>query len=520
MTHFAQTDTDRPALLEMRNISKTFGVLRALKDVSLSVHAGEIHALMGENGAGKSTLMGILSGNTPADAGGQILMDGQLRDVRNPIDARKLGIAIIHQELALAENITVMDNMTLGNEPSHWGIRSRARLKALCQPVLERLGLAWARDRKVGTLSVAERQMVEIGRALMLDARVLVMDEPTTSLSSRETDRLFSIVRQLREEGRAIVYISHRMNEIYDLADRVSVLRDGAYVGQLQRDEIAADRLVAMMVGRDISTFYTKDGDARTDLSAAPVVLSVQELGDGDWIGPCSFDIRAGEVLGLAGLVGAGRTELARLIFAADRPRNGSISLNGKLLALSEPVDALEAGIAYLTEDRKGLGLLLDMSVRSNLNLNVIADDASARLLLDKSKAKQRSADAIKAMAIRVHDDRTLVGTLSGGNQQKVLLSRLLQRNPFVLILDEPTRGVDVGAKSEIYKIISGLAAAGVAVLVISSELPEIIGIADRVLVMREGLIAGELGGFTGLSITQEAIISIATGSAPASATA
>jgi ribose transport system ATP-binding protein len=505
--------SEAPILLEMRNISKSFGAHKALHDVRITVRAGEVHALMGENGAGKSTLTSILCGIIPPDPGGEIVIDGAAETIRNPIDARRLGIAIIHQELALADNLTVMENMTLGNESSCLGFRARAKMRARCEPVLGRLGLAWARDRKVRTLSIAEQQMVEIARALMTDARVIVMDEPTTSLSLRETDRLFGIVRELRAEGRAIIYISHRMNEIYELADRVSVLRDGTFIGELACDEVTAEKLITMMVGRDLSTFYTKEGSVRVVVDDAPIVLSVNGVGDGKWLGPCSLELRAGEIVGLAGLVGAGRTELARLIYGAERPQTGTVTLNGKALHLKAPVDAIDAGIAYLTEDRKGLGLLLDMSVHSNINLNVLADDARGATVLNASAGAKRSAEAIAAMNIRVRGPETIVGTLSGGNQQKVLLARLLQRKPKVILLDEPTRGVDVGAKSEIYKIINNLAAEGAAVLVISSELPELIGLSDRILVMREGRIAGEVGGSSGVAISQEAIIGIATGS-------
>ncbi|MCJ8150753.1 sugar ABC transporter ATP-binding protein [Shinella sedimenti] len=513
MSSRATAASEAPILLEMRNISKSFGAHKALHGVRIAVRAGEVHALMGENGAGKSTLTSILCGIIPPDPGGEIVISGAAKAIRNPIDARRLGIAIIHQELALADNLTVMENMTLGDETAYFGFRARAKMRARCEPVLQRLGLAWARDRKVGTLSIAEQQMVEIARALMADARVIVMDEPTTSLSLRETDRLFGIVRELRAEGRAIIYISHRMNEIYELADRVSVLRDGTFIGELDRRELGAEKLISMMVGRDLSTFYTKGGSGRMVGYDAPIVLSVDGVGDGKGLGPCSLELRAGEIVGLAGLVGAGRTELARLIFGAERPKSGTITLNGKPLQLNAPVDAIDAGIAYLTEDRKGLGLLLDMSVHSNINLNVLADDAWGTAVLNASAGAKRSAEAIAAMNIRVRGADTIVGTLSGGNQQKVLLARLLQRKPKVILLDEPTRGVDVGAKSEIYKIINNLAAEGAAVLVISSELPELIGLSDRVLVMREGRIAGEVDGSSGVAISQEAIIGIATGS-------
>ena len=339
------------------------------------------------------------------------------------------------------------------------------------------------------------------------------MDEPTTALSSRETDRLFQTVRQLRDEGLAIVYISHRMNEIYDLSDRVTVLRDGQYVGTLQsRAEIDAPTIVKMMVGRDLSTFYKKEhaaaaGSARP---ARPVVLEVQGFGDGTRLHDCSLAVHAGEVLGLAGLVGAGRTELALSIFGARPITTGALKLEGRPLAVRRPGDAIRAGLAYLTEDRKARGLFLDMSVAGNINLAVIGQD-SAGGVLDLRAARRRALAAIKALAIRVAGPAVEVGSLSGGNQQKVLLSRLLETKPRVLILDEPTRGVDIGAKSEIYRIIDALAKQGVGVLVISSELPEIIGVCDRVVVMREGRIEGEVGGLDGVPVTQENIMALAT---------
>ncbi|GAB3629375.1 sugar ABC transporter ATP-binding protein [Pandoraea terrae] len=502
-----------PALLEMRGISKTFGGVRALRDVCLSVRAGEVHALMGENGAGKSTLMRILSGAQRADAGGEILIGAERVDIDDPLTARSLGIAVIYQEMSLAPNLTVAENIYLGRElrrgGGRWGMIDRKAMEIGCASVLQRLGARFSPHTRVDDLSIAERQLVEIARAVHGQARILVMDEPTTPLSSRETDRLFELIRQLRSEGLAIIYISHRMSEIYELSDRVSVLRDGTYVGTLERADLSAQNLVKMMVGRDISGFYTKQ---HTAYAPGREILAVRGLADAGRVRGCSFVLHAGEVLGLAGLVGAGRTELARLIFGAARRVRGEVLIDGKPVVLRTPRDAINAGIVYLTEDRKGHGLFLDMSVRDNINVAVCGRDARAGGVLNLTRGAGRANEAIRSLAIRVPHARIAVGTLSGGNQQKVLLSRLLETKPRILILDEPTRGVDIGAKSEIYRIINELAESGVGVIVISSELPEIVGVADRVLVMREGELAGELGGDTGQAMTQEAIIALATG--------
>ncbi|WP_145139041.1 sugar ABC transporter ATP-binding protein [Roseomonas gilardii] len=494
--------------LEMRDVSKSFPGVKALDKVRLKAWGGEILALMGENGAGKSTLMKILSGAYQADPGGQILIDGQPVSIADPIAARRLGIAIIYQELALAPNLTVAENIYLGREPSRAGRIDRRAMREGCRAVLGRLGAPFTPDTLVGALSIAEQQLVEIARALQAESKILVLDEPTTALSSRETERLFALVRQLRAEGIALIYISHRMAEIYELADRVTVLRDGSYVGTLERGEIDAPRLVRMMVGRDLSSFYKKAHDPHG--GRGPVVLEVRGLTDGGRrVHPCDLTLHRGEVLGIAGLVGSGRTELARLIYGADPRAGGEVRLNGKRAEIRSPGEALKAGIAYLTEDRKGLGLFLDMSCGGNINLGVIARDALPGGVLNLAAGRRRAAQAFGALRVRAASPQVTVGGLSGGNQQKVLLSRWLETHPQVLILDEPTRGVDIGAKSEMYRIIDELAQRDMGVIVISSELPEIIGICDRVLVMREGRIAGEVHG---PEITQEAIIAHATG--------
>ncbi|WP_213304114.1 sugar ABC transporter ATP-binding protein [Paraburkholderia sacchari] len=509
MSHSEST----PPLLEMRGISKTFPGVRALNQVRLSVWPGEVHSLMGENGAGKSTLMKILSGAYQADAGGEIVLDGKPVVIDGPLAARELGVAVIYQELSLAPNLSVAENIHAGRELRRGGRRfgmvDRAAMERGCEDVLKRLGASFGPATLVGSLSIAERQLVEIARAVHSDARIIVMDEPTTPLSSRETERLFKLIRQLREEGLAIIYISHRMAEIYELSDRVSVLRDGSYVGTLMRDELNAESLVSMMVGRDISGFYKKE---HAPYDPGHVVLTVRDVADHNRVRGCSLDLHSGEVLGIAGLVGAGRTELARLIYGAEQRVRGEIAIDGRKLHVHGPRDAIEAGLVYLTEDRKHQGLFLDMSVRDNINVAVAGRDARFGVL-DLARGASRANDSIRALSIRVPNSRVNVGALSGGNQQKVLLSRLLETRPRVLILDEPTRGVDIGAKSEIYRIINDLARTGVGIIVISSELPEIIGVADRVLVMREGVFAGELGGYTGKPITQEAIIELATGS-------
>lgn len=512
MSGQAIDDHDRP-ILEMRGIAKTFPGVRALSGVSFSAYRGEVHALMGENGAGKSTLMKILSGAYHADPGGEIRIDGQPVHIARPHDASAHGIAVIYQELALAPNLTVAENIFLGQEKSRAGMLDRASMAAACRPVLERLGVSCRPSSVVSSLSMAEQQLVEIARALLADARILVMDEPTTSLSSRETDRLFELIRQLRKDGLAIIYISHRMAEVYELADRVSVLRDGAAVGTLTRDELSAERLVRMMVGRDLSSFYTKE---HTDPGERRLLLAVRDMGDGQRIRNCSFVLHEGEVLGIGGLVGAGRTELARLIYGADRAAYGTITLEGRQVGIGAPEDAIDTGIVYLTEDRKRLGLFLDMSVRDNINIDVIDRDAWAGGILSFTAAASRAAKAMRATAIRAASAAVNVGSLSGGNQQKVLLARLLETEPRVLILDEPTRGVDIGAKSEIYRLIDDLAKRGVGIIVISSELPELIGIADRVLVMRDGTIVGEL---PRRDLTQEAVIALATGATRAEMT-
>jgi ribose transport system ATP-binding protein len=422
---------------------------------------------------------------------------------------RRAGIAVIYQELSLAPNLTVAENVFLGDEKSRGGFIDRRAMEAAVQPLLQRLSAPFSPGARVANLSLAERQLVEIARALAEHPRILVMDEPTTALSAREAERLFAIIRQLKAEGIAIVYISHRMSEVYELADRVSVLRDGQLVGTLAKDEVNAAAIVRMMVGRELSSFYTKKHGAPA--GDRPVVLEVENVGDGGLVKGCSFSIRAGEVVGLAGLVGSGRTELARLIYGADPKKSGRVLVGGRECRIASPQQAIDSGIVYLTEDRKALGLFLDMTIRENIGLGVLDEDSLPGGLLNLRAARARAAKAVQALGIRTLSAGVTAGSLSGGNQQKVLLARLLETRPKVLLLDEPTRGIDVGAKSQIYQIIDDLARAGAAILVISSELPELVGISDRALVMRDGRIVGEVRGSAERPITQEAIMALAT---------
>lgn len=507
MVNSTQDSIKTKPVLEMQGIKKTFHGFTALHDVNITVYPGEVHALMGENGAGKSTLMKILAGAYIADAG-EIRIDGKAVKMTDPAQARDLGIAIIYQELNLAPNLTVAENIFMGSELKKGGtFLDQDEMRRRAAEVLQNLDANFEAGDLVSTLSIAEQQQVEIARALKDKSRILVMDEPTAALSDRETDKLFEVVRRLRNEGIAIIYISHRMAEIYALADRVSVIRDGGYIGSLEKHEISAERLVEMMVGRSLQDLY----ENKHQITPGAVVLEVTNLSDGNKVKPASFQLHAGEILGLAGLVGAGRTELARLIFGANRKVSGEIKLEGRNLNVSTPDEAMAAGIAYVPEDRKALGLFLEASSGENITMNVLDREAKAGII-NSNFLLRIVNEAINNLQIRLASPSIRAMDLSGGNQQKLLLARWLAINPKVLLLDEPTRGVDIGAKSEIYRIISDLAAKGVGILMISSELPEIVGMSDRVLVMRSGSLVGEVGGSTGEAITQENIMAYATG--------
>jgi ribose transport system ATP-binding protein len=493
-------------ILTVRGVTKSFPGVRALKGVDLTVYPGEVHALVGENGAGKSTLMKILAGAQRPD-GGEITLDGKPVHFHSPHQARLAGIGIIYQELTIAPNLTVAGNVFLGSEETKLGfLTDTPAMIQHTQEVLDRLGARFRANQRAAHLSIAEQQQIEIARALFYKSRILVMDEPTTALSDRETDRLFDIVRQLRSEGLAIIYISHRMAEIYELGDRLSVFRDGEYVGELTRPEFSSDRIIEMMVGRKLEDLYPQKIAGHGD-----VVLQVKNMSDKEHVKNASLELRAGEVLGLSGLVGAGRTELARLIFGADPKESGEVYLNGKLVDIKSPIDAVKLGIGYVPEDRKLAGVFLQMSCRDNIAMNILDRKAKAGII-DFGYINERARVEAKALSLRAASLWVRAGGLSGGNQQKLLLARWLEINPKVLILDEPTRGVDIGAKAEIYGVIQQLASKGMAVVFISSELPEILGVCKRVIVMREGVVMGEVGGDTGIEVTQQNIMRLATG--------
>lgn len=491
------------SLLEVSGISKSFPGVRALHEVGFSVDPGEVVALLGENGAGKSTLMKILAGVQPPDRG-EMRIDGQPVRIASVEEGLGLGIALIHQELNLATNLSVGANIFLGREPTRGGLIDEKKIAREAAVYLEKVGLKVPPETLVGGLTIGKQQLVEIAKALSTDARILIMDEPTSSLSARETECLFEVVKDLRSRGVSIIYISHRLAEVMELADRVVVLRDGENAGELAREEITHDAMVSLMVGRDLSQFY-----AHEPLAPGATVLSVSALRTPAHPGyELDFELRAGEIVGLAGLVGAGRTELLESLFGITPPVAGRIEVNGAAVAVSNPREAIAAGIALVPEDRKEQGLILDMAVADNLSLASLSRDRK-RGFLNFESEKAIAEEMIRRMRIKTPTDRQIVRFLSGGNQQKVVIGKWLAMKPRVLLLDEPTRGIDIGAKQEIYALMEELAELGVAILFVSSEMEEVLGMADRVLVMHEGQLAGELRRG---EMSEEAIMHLATG--------
>ena len=499
----------QPLLLEMRGIVKRFPGVTALQDVSLTLRAGEVLALMGENGAGKSTLMKVLGGAYLPDEG-TIVVDGRAVTIRSVRDARRLGIALIHQELMLAPNLDITANIFLGNEaasPRLFARVQRGELARRTTALLMRVGLHVPPHTPVAALTTGQMQMVEIAKALSLDARIIVMDEPTSSLTASESAHLFAIVRQLRDEGLGIVYISHRMEEVLQLADRITVLRDGRYVGDLPREAATHKAIVAMMVGRELSGHYFPPRDTPP---ADEVVLEVKELVVPGARTPVSFTARRGEILGFAGLVGAGRTELMQTIFGITPALGGEMTLGGTRFAPRTPRDAIDAGVLLVPEDRKRHGLVLPMSVAENTTLPSV-ERLSRRGMLDRAAERRLAETQAARLRIKVPTVLQKVIGLSGGNQQKVVLAKWLALNPRILILDEPTRGIDVAAKAEIYREIVGLAERGITIITVSSELEEVIGLCDRVVVMHEGRVIGIV---PRERLTQERVAELMTGRA------
>jgi ribose transport system ATP-binding protein len=496
-----------PPLLEVRRLSKQFTGVRALKDVSMSLQRGEVLAVVGENGAGKSTLMRIVAGvETPTS--GEILVDGQPVQSFAVSQALKLGISLIHQELNLADNLSIGANIFLGREPKRFGLIDQRTMDRQSRKYLDMIGLDLDPQTIVGTLPIAKQQLVEIAKALSTNARLLIMDEPTSSLSEHESQYLFDVVRDLRQRGVSVLYISHRLAEVEQLADRVLVLRDGQCTGELSRGEIQRQNMVRLMIGRELSRFYQ-----RTPHAPGDVVLSVKGLRTTTFPQHAlNFSLRAGEIVGLAGLVGAGRSELLTTLFGVTPAVAGSMRVGPLRRPPQTARDAIAAGIMLAPEDRRRTGLVLPMSVRRNLSLASLRRDQRQGILrgfLNDSAENRVAASMVELMRIKTSNDRQAVRYLSGGNQQKVVLGKWLCLEPKLLLLDEPTRGIDVGAKEEIYKLMDQLAGRGVAILFASSELEEILSLSDRALVMHEGRLAGEL---LRDELTEEAVMRLATG--------
>lgn len=492
-------------VLVMNGIKKRFPGVLALDDVNLNVRKGEVHVLLGENGAGKSTLMKILSGAYTKDEG-EIQINGNKIEIESPAHAQGLGIGIIYQEFNLNTFLSVAENIYMGREPVYFsGIINWLKLYSDAQKILDDLKVGIDAKTEVGNLGVAKQQMVEVAKALSLNARILIMDEPTASLSNREIDQLFKTINHLKSQGVSIIYISHRLEEIFEIGDRVTVLRDGKYVGTNDVSSLTHDDLVKMMVDRELTDQIPKE-----KAEIGKPVLRLENVSVTNRLKNISFELRKGEVLGIAGLMGAGRTRLAKTIFGVEKVSEGAIYINGEIKEFATPRDAINAGIGFVTEDRKNEGLVLDLSVKKNISLPNVRQFVKNGVL-DFDKENKKIDHYIDALKIKTPSRDQIAEYLSGGNQQKVVLSKWLCSDANIFIFDEPTRGIDVGAKTEIYQLINRLTANGVAVIMISSEMPEILGMSDRILVMRNGRISGEL---SREEATQEKIMNFALGEA------
>ncbi len=498
-------------LLEMRDIAKEFPGVRALDGVSFTLDAGEFHALVGENGAGKSTLMKVLSGVYPAgDFEGEILIDDAPVRFNGIRDSEAAGVAIIYQELSLVKELTVGENIFLGREPSRFGIINWPELYGKAANLLLDLHLDIDPRALAGSLGIGQQQLVEIAKALSQDAKILVLDEPTSALTDAEIETLFGILGRLRERGVGMIYISHKLDEVFRMSDKITVLRDGQTVAAFAAADATRDGVIAAMVGREVGDIFP---EVRHELGE--VVLSVSGVtawagdGVGKVVDDVSFDVRRGEVLGIAGLMGSGRSELLMSIFGAWPGRaDGKIEIDGSTVNIASPADAIRHGIAFVTEDRKRYGLILDQTIVDNMTLAGLRS-ISGRVLTNRRREAVAAASQMSSLHVKAPSPLAVTGTLSGGNQQKVVLGKWLLTNPQVLFLDEPTRGIDVGAKQEIYAEINKLAAEGLAIVLVSSELPEVLGLSDRVLVLHEGIVAGE---YTRDEATPEHVMAAATG--------
>lgn len=494
-------------ILEIKDMSKEFGAVKALKSMQLKVRPGRVHTILGENGAGKSTLMKILAG-VYKPTSGTILLDGKPYAPTNPQDAAKAGLTIVFQELSLCNNMTVAENILATREPSKAGFINDKALVRQAAALVAELKLPVSVTERVGDLSIAQRQLVEIAKGLSIEAKVVILDEPTSSLSDSEAEILFDIIGRLKAKGVAIIYISHRMEEIMRLSDDITVVRDGSYITTRDKTEATIAELIALMVGRDMNEIYPPRDAAAPAITGKPV-LSVNGLSKDGEFENVSFDVRPGEILGFFGLIGSGRSEVMNTLFGMRQPTSGTISIEGSEVKLTSPVDAINRRIGFVTENRKEEGLVLSHSVESNISMVALKDFSSPLGFLKRRRERIAARAEVDRLAIKTDTLDTLAGSLSGGNQQKIVLAKWLLTNPRILILDEPTRGVDVGAKFEIYKIIRQLAAEGTAILLVSSELPEVIGMSDRAVVMSEGKVTAIADPD---QLTPEKIMSFATG--------
>ena len=491
--------------LQMKHITKRFPGVLALNDVQFSLRRGEVHALLGENGAGKSTLMKILSGVYQPDEG-EIIFEDKPVSFSDPLSAQNVGITIIHQEFNLFPELTVEENIFIGREfckKNRWRLDEKQQRQATIE-ILQKLNLTIKPDTLVADLTVAQQQMVEIAKAISVNARILIMDEPTAALTETEIESLFRVTRLLKEQGTGIVYISHRLEELALIADRATVMRDGQYISTVDYECVKISDLIAMMVGRDLGNIYPR----REAIQQRMPVLEVNGLTRKGVLNDINFTLYRGEILGFAGLMGAGRTELARAIFGADSIDSGTLKLNGKETVIKDISDAIQQGISYLTEDRKKEGLALNLSVERNIMLGNYPEYSDRFGNVDSRRCQQTSEEQVKALRIKTPNLEQAALNLSGGNQQKIIIARWVCKDTDILIFDEPTRGIDVGAKLEIYELMNRLVAKGKSIIMISSELPEVLGMCDRILVMRSGRITGEL---SAKEATQEKIMQYAT---------
>lgn len=496
---------DEKYYLQMKDISMSFFGVKVLENVSLNVKKGTVHALMGENGAGKSTLMNILNGGLKPDSG-EIYINGERVTINSPKEARDHGISMIHQELSSVMQMKVSENIFLGSEPCYpfFRVVNRKEQRKRTKDLLSRLDMQISPDARVGSLSIAEAQMVEIVKAISYNSEIIIMDEPTSAISDKEVEKLFRVIRGLTQEGKAIIYISHKMDEISQIADYITVLRDGKRIDTKPAAEMTNQKLISMMVGRELNNIFPKE-----ESRPGEICLEVKDFSRKGKFEHISFRVRKGEILGIAGLMGAGRTELVETIFGMEKADGGQLLIDGRKVTIRSPKDAIRRGLAFISEDRKQVGLNLQGSIKDNMTLANLESYCNRFSVIQKGAENKAADSLIKQFNIKVRSRNQVIHSLSGGNQQKVVIAKWISCKPKIIIMDEPTRGIDVGSKSEIHRLMGRLAAEGMAVIMISSELPEVIGMSDRVIVMHEGHLTGE---FERDNIDQEKIMSCATG--------